>query len=149
MSSSLCWECITLVSWFRYHPEINNLKWRIFIQAGKIGSGENTKSLLFLLDLKYTLRTCFESKKFWSSSCPELRYQVRRYSVCQICQNIVSKSRPATKVIYTKYSKHWPYTVAYTFDCVCSKINNSWFNPWFSFYFSSLYPAPYIKWYMC
>ena len=42
------------------------------------------------------------------------------------------------KVIDTKYSKHWPYTVAHTIECVCSKINNSWFNPWFSFYFSSL-----------
>ena len=28
------------------------------------------------------------------------------------------------KVIYTKCSKHEPYTVAYTFDCVCSKMNN-------------------------
>ena len=55
----------------------------------------------------------------------------------------------SAKVIEIKYSKHWPYTVAHTFDCVCSKINNSWFNPWFSFYFSSLYPAPYIEWYMC
>ena len=26
-----------------------------------------------------------------------------------------------TKVIYTKYSKHWPYTVAHTIDCVCIK----------------------------
>ena len=47
------------------------------------------------------------------------------------------------KVIYTKYSKHCLYTVAHTIDCVCSKINNSWFNPWFSFYFSCLYPAPF------
>jgi hypothetical protein len=53
------------------------------------------------------------------------------------------------KVTYTKYSKHEPYTVAHTFDCVCSKINNSWFNPWLSFYFSSLYPAPYIELYLC
>ena len=53
------------------------------------------------------------------------------------------------KVIYTKYSKHEPYTVAHIFDYVCSKINNSWFNPWFSFYFLSLYNAPYIEWYMC
>ena len=50
-----------------------------------------------------------------------------------------------TKVIYTKYSKHWPYTVAHTIDYVCSEINNSWFNPLFPFYFSSLYPAPYTK----
>ena len=26
------------------------------------------------------------------------------------------------KVIYSKYSKHWPYTVAYTIDCVFSKM---------------------------
>ena len=55
----------------------------------------------------------------------------------------------AAKVIYTKYSKHWLYTVAHTIECVCSKINNSWFNPWFSFYISSLCPAPYIEWYIC
>ena len=27
-------------------------------------------------------------------------------------------------VIYTKYSKHCPYTVAHTLKCVCSKINH-------------------------
>ena len=25
------------------------------------------------------------------------------------------------KDIHTKYSKHWPYTVAHTIDCVCRK----------------------------
>ena len=28
------------------------------------------------------------------------------------------------KVIHTKYSKHPPYTVAHTIECVCSKINH-------------------------
>ena len=28
------------------------------------------------------------------------------------------------KVIYTKYYKHWPYTVTHTIDCVCNKILN-------------------------
>ena len=28
------------------------------------------------------------------------------------------------KVIHPKYSKHLPYTVAHTIDCVCSKILN-------------------------
>ena len=28
------------------------------------------------------------------------------------------------KVIYTKYSKHCPYTVAHTIECVCSNINH-------------------------
>ena len=59
---------------------------------------------------------------------------------------ILTKTLPTSKVIYTKYSKHWLYTVAHTFDCVCSKINTSWFNP---FYFSSLYPAIYIEWCIC
>ena len=32
------------------------------------------------------------------------------------------------KVIETKYSKHWPYTVAHTIDCVCSKMLNHGLN---------------------
>ena len=32
------------------------------------------------------------------------------------------------KVIYPKYSKHWPYTVAHTIDCVCSKMLNHGLN---------------------
>ena len=38
------------------------IKWPIFTQTGKIEPGKNTKYLFFLLGLKYTLRTCFESK---------------------------------------------------------------------------------------
>ena len=32
------------------------------------------------------------------------------------------------KVIHPKYSKHWPYPVAYTIDCVCSKMLNHGLN---------------------
>ena len=39
----------------------NLLNWRILSQPAKIGSGKNKKSLFFLLGLKITLRTCFES----------------------------------------------------------------------------------------
>ena len=39
----------------------------------------------FLLGLKYTLRTCFESKNFSSISCSELINQVLSFSVCQMC----------------------------------------------------------------
>ena len=36
---------------------------------------------------------------------------------------------PLSKVIKTKYSKHWPYyTVAHTIDCVCSKMLNHGLN---------------------
>ena len=37
---------------------------------------------------------------------------------------IVLKTWVSCKVIYPKYSKHWPYTVAHTIDCVCSKMLN-------------------------
>ena len=50
-----------------------------------------------------------------------------------------------TKVIYPKYSKHYPYTVASTIDCGYSKM----LNHGFFFHFSSLYSAPYIELYVC
>ena len=53
------------------------------------------------------------------------------------------------KVIYPKYSKHWPYIVAHTIDCVYSKMLNHGVNPGVFSYFSSLYPATYIELYVC
>ena len=61
------------------------LKWRIFSRTGKIGSGKNTNFFFFLLGLKYTLRTFFESKNLLSNSCPELSNQVLSFSAYQIC----------------------------------------------------------------
>ena len=52
------------------------------------------------------------------------------------------------KVIETKYSKHWPYIVAQTFDCVCSKINNSWFKSMIFILLFKLMPCP-IHWMVC
>ena len=56
---------------------------------------------------------------------------------------------PVYKVIYPKYSKHWPYTVAYTIHCVCSKMLNYGLIMFFFFHFSSLYPDSYIEFYVC
>ena len=54
-----CWKVwIT----FEVHNGLFWFKWRIFSQPSKIGTGKNTKSLFFLLGLKYTLRTCLELK---------------------------------------------------------------------------------------
>ena len=60
------------------------LKWRIVSQPAKIGSGKNGKSLFFLLSLKITLRTCFESNNFLSNSCPELSNQELSFPEGQI-----------------------------------------------------------------
>ena len=44
------------------------------------------------------------------------------------CEKQFPSYQGTTKVIYSKYSKHWPYTVAYTIDCVCSKMLNHGLN---------------------
>jgi hypothetical protein len=41
------------------------------------------------------------------------------------------------KVIYPKYSKHWPYTVASTIDYGCSKMLNHGLNHVFFFTFQA------------
>ena len=61
-----------------------SFKWPCARNTGRSGSGKNQKSWFFLLGLKYTLRTCFESKKFLSKSCPELSNQVLSFSEGQI-----------------------------------------------------------------
>ena len=40
------------------------------------------------------------------------------FLLCTGCTELL----PLIKVIYPKYSKHWPYTVAHTIACVCSKM---------------------------
>ena len=61
------------------------LKWPFARDTGWSESGKNKKSWFFLLGLKYTLRTCFQSKKFLLKSFPELSNQVLSFSACQIC----------------------------------------------------------------
>ena len=73
------------------------LKWRILSQTGKIGSGKNTKFLFFLLGLKYTLRTCFESKNFSSNSCPELSNHVLSFSACPKAFMLVCQTQHITQ----------------------------------------------------
>ena len=53
-------------------------------RQAKKGSGKNENSRFCLLGLKYTLRTCFESKNFLPKSCPELSNQVLSFSEGQI-----------------------------------------------------------------
>ena len=118
------------------------------------------ESMILWRVLQDTLGTCYTvlvHKRIWWStvicqhSLKNVRFFLKKQNIISWYMNCwwVTFFQHGTKVIYTKYSKHWPYTVAHTLDYVCSKINYSWFNPWFSFYFSSLYPAPYIEWDMC
>ena len=68
--------------------------------------------------------------------------KLKKHSVSKIVQNFHcskncssdlkiftdSRLQPRIKVIYPKYSKHWPYTLAHTIDCVCSKMLNHGLN---------------------
>ena len=49
------------------------------------------------------------------------------------------------KFIYPKYSKHWPYTVTHTIDCVCSKMLNHSLNHGLFLSLFKLIPCP-IHW---
>ena len=80
--NSLSLKVSALITWWKYVAV--EFKWRIFSQTGLEQSGEK-KSGFFLLGLKYTLRTCFGTKKFLPKSCPELSNQVLSFSACQIC----------------------------------------------------------------
>ena len=66
-----------------------------------------------------TMNFCY----FWEKD------QCTKLNVIKYCQiKGWWKSLDTFKVIYTKYSKHWPYTVAHTIYCVCSKILNHGLN---------------------
>ena len=57
-------------------------------------------------------------------------------------QPLVPNTILVLKVIYSKHSKHWPYTVAHTIDCVCSKMLNHGLNHGFSLALFNLIPCP-------
>ena len=56
--------------------------------------------------------------------------------------------KPIAKVIYPKYSKNWPYTLAHTIDFGCSKMLNHGLNHRFSLSLFKLIPCPmhWIVW---
>ena len=83
------------------------LKWRILSQPAKIGSGKSKKSLFFLLGLKITLRTCFQSNNFSSNSCPELSNQVLSFSEGQIYQQVTKMGRLFQFKFLTSGSQVW------------------------------------------
>ena len=68
--------------------------------------------------------------------------------MCLLCVRRIVMKIYASKVIYSKYSKHWPYTVAHTIDCVCRKMLNHGLKFKSCFFFHSLFtliPCP-IHW---
>ena len=71
-----------------------------------------------------------------------------RHYFTSIHRELLASFQPPSKVIYTKYSKHWPYTVAHTFECVCSKRLNNGLNHGFFLLLFKLISCP-IHWILC
>ena len=65
-----------------------------------------------------------------------------------MCEQIPIQIRVSVEVIYPKYSKHWPFTVAHTIDCVCSKMLNHGINHGIFFSLFKLILCP-IHWIVC
>ena len=83
----------------------------IFNLIGKLSVKGVLKSLIFNTVER---NGEIETKKIVKTSRPtKSRVHFSKCTVVVACLQI--------KVIYTKYSKHWPYTVAHTIDCVCRK----------------------------
>ena len=62
-----------------------------------------------------------------------------------VCYSKSSEIFAQIKVVHPKYSKHWPYTVAYTINCVCSKVLNLGLNHGLFLSLFKLTPCP-IHW---
>ena len=82
------------------------------------------------------------SKKIWGD-CPQPPWFRQPWSGA--LRELLSKIRPSSKVLYTKYSKYWPYTVAHTIDCVCRKMLNHGLNHAIFLSLFMLIPCP-IHW---
>ena len=75
--------------------------------------------------------------------CLEIRiHPQKRFQPIVILAISVVEFHVGGKVIYTKYSKHCPYTVAHTIDCVYSKMLNYGLNHGLFLSFFKLIPCP-------
>ena len=79
---------------------------------------------------------------FWAKNPPRLEIFVEIWDMA-IAVHLLC---PVYKGIYPKYSKHWPYTVAYTIHCVCSKmLNKSWVKSWVISFTFQAYTLPHTS----
>ena len=107
-------------------------------QAIRIG----VPSILFSMNIHIKIQLYMQSRKlqvslnFWAISFVEF---IPQSTDSQTMTNHLSYSLKAlstAKVIHPKYSKHWPYLLASSIDCGCSKmldhgLNHGLFLPYF------------------
>ena len=111
-------------------------------------SAQTHKSITFIWIVWSTLYVYLWEKE-GTYAFTKLRYVGRKNTVNfeltkEEIMNIMNGSKWC-KVIYPKYSKHWPYTVASTIDCGCSKMLNHGLNHGFFLSLFKLIPC-HIHW---
>ena len=80
---------------------------------------------VILLLLKFSVKSeevKFETKRWWKQG------GLYHTTILRFLSHKNLEILARCKVIHTKYSKHWPYTVAHTIDCVCIKMLNHGLN---------------------
>ena len=95
----------------------------------QIKAGQNNKwnitNTLALVQVCWP--TTFQNPKMLDKSnvqVPKTLAQGKLHFLESLCINTNSSNDISTKVMHSKYSKHWPYLLAYRMDCYCSKISN-------------------------
>ena len=100
----------------------------------------------------YNVHTYFERETFhWTLWCCNLYLWVIMVSDVLLYVREARQWQKQGKVIHPKYSKHWPYTVAKTIDCLCSKMLNHGLNNGLFLSLFKLIPCPihwivYLSW---
>ena len=117
--------------------------------------GMGTKKKIRIL--RASLTSLDKLGRIWKQSWKKLQRMVENYAKIQLKKSPIQKSQWDIKVCqiglricpkYPKYSKHWPYTVADTIDCVCSKMLNHGLNHGYFLSLFKLIPCP-IHWIVC
>ena len=95
------------------------------IKAGQNNKWNITKTLALV---QVCWSTTFQNPKMLDKSnvqVPKTLAQGKLHFLESLCINTNSSNDISTKVMHSKYSKHWPYILAYRMDCDCSKILNN------------------------
>ena len=115
-------HCLWWVFVPRNNVSADSCKQRVIINGAAVASSKDVSWNLFYYRGLKTLDIILRSKLFllsWDRNS----YWYFSLELLQLAKSWTrAEPRQAWyKVIYTKYSKHWSYTVAHIIDCVCRK----------------------------
>ena len=119
--------------WFRHFKELSRgILQRIQILIQKLFSWSFPVTTFFLRRTMPLYAHNLQYHRLQKQRPLTLIWHVEKASnplkVLNFCGDFFSNIHLSSNVTNPKYSKHWPYMVAYTIDCVCSKMLNHGLN---------------------